>query len=231
MIHLKGNFSTILKDWNGEELLVLEEDIILSPDFIKAYWFGSRILRTVASRDLFVAGVALGGYSGESIINAHPDTFVVRRAFHFQAMAYTVSDRLYEYLTENEKLWINNAVADFSESISALYRHKGRLLLMVVPTLSRMWHIGAWGMGWNGKGTSRDVQRKPSWVDVTRNIDLENAVANVGVRDMFGFLCKFIGSESNCDDWWPKKRAMPNMFRLWCVKQPYVFDRCLVPET
>ena len=71
MIQLKSNFSMILKDWNGEEILVLEEDIILSPDFIKAYWFASRIYRTVGSRDLFVSGAAMGGWSGENIVRVY----------------------------------------------------------------------------------------------------------------------------------------------------------------
>ena len=221
--------STILKDWNGEETLVLQEDIILSPDFFKAYWFASRIYRTAGSEDLFISGVALGGWSGENIINTHPDTFAVRRSIHFQAMAYTVSDRLYGFLTANERLWVNDNISDFSESIGALHRRKNLPVLIVVPTFGRMWHIGAWGMGLSGKGAARDIGAKLPWADVTHDTDLGKALVNRGVRDLFGFLCKFNGIEACCASSWKKRNKM-NMFGLLCVKEPHVLDRCLVPE-
>ena len=101
---------------------------------------------------------------------------------------------------------------------------------MVVPTLGRMWHIGAWGMGRGGRGAARAIEAKPPLADVTHDIDLEQAVVNPGVRDVFGFLCKFNGFEYTCANSLDKKRKM-NMFGLLCVKQPYVLDRCLVPET
>ena len=172
----------------------------------------------------------MGGWSGENIINTHPDTFAVRRSGCFQAMAYTVSDRLFGFLKANERIWVNDSVSDFSESITILHYQKNLPVLMVVPTLGRMWHIGAWGMGRGGRGAARDIEAKPPWADVTHDIDLEQAVVNPGVRDVFGFLCKFNGFEYTCANSLDKKRKM-NMFGLLCVKQPYVLDRCLVSET
>ena len=201
----------------------------MSLDFIKAYWFASRIYRTVGSRDLFVSGAAMGGWSGENIVNTHQDTFAVCRSRYFQAMAYTVSDLLYGFLKENEGLWVNDTISDFTGNIRALHRRKERPVVMVVPTLGRMWHIGAWGMGLSGMGAPRNVEAKPPWAGVKHDIDLEKAVVNPGVRDLFGFLCKLKGFQWTCDNWSDNIRGL-NLFRLMCVKQPYVRDRYLVPE-
>ena len=147
----------------------------------------------------------MGGWAGENIINTHPDTFAVRRSLYFQAMAYTVSDRLYGFLKANERIWVNDSIGDFTESIGAMHGRKSLPILMVVPTMARMWHIGAWGMGLSGRGGERGVEKKSSWADAPRGIDLENAIVNPGLRDVFGFLCKLKGLGSSCDNLWAKK--------------------------
>ena len=88
----------------------------------------------------------MGGWSGENIINTHPDTFAVRRSGCFQAMAYTVSDRLFGFLKANERIWVNDSISDFSESITILQYQKNLPVVMVVPTLGRNGTLarGAW---------------------------------------------------------------------------------------
>lgn len=56
------------------DILFLEDDIELSKDAIKMIWY---MLRIKNSHHKTIA-VGLGGWSGENLINPHPDTVVIR---------------------------------------------------------------------------------------------------------------------------------------------------------
>ena len=70
-----ASFNGLLSGYKND-VLFLEEDGVLSPDFVKVMWYVSEVKR----RNAHIIQFALGGWSGENMINAHPDTFVVRTA-------------------------------------------------------------------------------------------------------------------------------------------------------
>ena len=184
-----------------------------------------------------VAQVALGGWSGENLINAHPDTFVIRTSIYFQPMAYSFTSSFYQFLWRHESKWLNDQNADFSGSLADLVRGSGVPLLVVVPTMGRMWHIGAKGMGLTGTGQLRPIEKNPPWKQTHRFIDLDKAELNLGVRDVWGFLCQSIvfdkvtKRDSYLCPGSSDKKSKLDLFKITCMKQPFVNDRCVVDQS
>ena len=220
-----GFFEAALKDWDGGDLLILEEDTILSPDFVKAFWFASHVKNSVAAP---ISQIALGGWSGSNLVNGHPNTFVVRRAFHFQAMAYGFNSSFFQFLWRHEEKWLHDNKSDFSESIGHFIRGRQLPFLAVAPTMARMWHIGAKGMGNSGTGGERIVPPKP-WAQTPHFLIPDEAQLNSGIRGLFGFLCppeKVVNAGRFCPESY-QKFVNEHAFSNKCVKQDYVSDPCI----
>lgn len=64
------------------DILFLEDDIELSKDAIKMIWY----MLGIKNSHYKTVGVGLGGWSGENLINPHPDTVVIR--YVVMIMAY-----------------------------------------------------------------------------------------------------------------------------------------------
>ncbi|EDV29675.1 uncharacterized protein TRIADDRAFT_52327 [Trichoplax adhaerens] len=207
-----------------EDVLFLEDDIELSKDAIKMIWY---MLQIKNSRYKTVA-VGLGGWSGENLVNPHPDTVVIRYMLFFPGMAYAFNASVWREIKTSRFLTIK--VNDWSEALGWLW--VGRYNV-IVPTLGRIWHIGAIGLGHTGDGKKRRrIEPNPAWSKSPRLVDLNKITLNTGERDLFGMYC-------NPSDWTPymsvkcmcpKTRSLyPNRkhFQIVCVKFPGVYDKCI----
>ncbi|EDV21246.1 uncharacterized protein TRIADDRAFT_60274 [Trichoplax adhaerens] len=169
-----------------KDVIFLEDDIILSPDAIKVFSYGIQVKK---SRQRVIA-VGLGGWSGENLINAHPDTFDIRYSAFFPSMAYAFNASFWKTIKTSKFLKIPNN--DWSESLGLIInRFINPRPLFLLPTLGRLWHVGKAGLGLRGDGSiRRDVQIAAHWLKSPRLINLETASVNTGIRDIFGFVCK-----------------------------------------
>ena len=120
--------------------MFIEEDAILSPDFVKVTWYSSEIKR----RNKGILQFALGSWAGENMINAHPDTFVVRNARSLRGIAYGLNQSTWLYFKSLEMDFFADKQDDWCESMGlVLGKHNNDTgFRIVVPTLSRIWHIG-----------------------------------------------------------------------------------------
>ncbi|XP_028415146.1 uncharacterized protein LOC114538190 isoform X2 [Dendronephthya gigantea] len=121
------------------DILFVEEDTVLSPDFVKVMWYASEVKR----RNADIIQFALGGWSGENMINAHPDTFIVRTARSVRGIAYGINQSTWLYFKSLEKDFKSDNQADWCESMGlVLGKHNdNKGFRIIVPTLSRFWHI------------------------------------------------------------------------------------------
>ena len=89
-------------------------------------------------------------------------------------------------------MWLNVQYADFSRSITDFVTGSGVPLLLVVPTMGCLWHIGAKRMGLTGTGQLVNMEKDTRWKQTHQFIDLDKAELNLGVTDMWVFLCQSI---------------------------------------
>ena len=221
-------FDSTLRGHNTD-ILFIEEDAVLSPDFVKVAWFASEVKR----RNVGIIQYALGSWSGENMINAHPDTFVVRAARQLRGIAYGLNQSTWLYFKTLEREYFEDGQHDWCESMGfVLGKHNAmKGFRIVLPTLSRVWHVGTRGLGLGGDFSwQRPVTSQPNWAQASRLIELRNARVNLGLRDMLGFLCKerieFWGLKGmecrfSIARWKGKDRN-----RIMCAKQQYVSDLC-----
>ena len=215
------------------DALFLEEDAVLSPDAFRVLWFSLRVKNSFGPN---IFQVSLGGYAGENVVNAHPNTVVVRKAVFLQPMAYAFNGSFFALLSKHyDRIFVGN-VADFSEAIAYALAAKelGLSYHMVVPTLSRMWHVGSVGLGHGGDySRKRDTDAKPWWADYPTFMDLDKAVVNRGIRDVFGVFC--VKSErlsvatftENVCKGSANRFPLKDRRRMVCLKQDYVQDPCV----
>ncbi|XP_046857718.1 uncharacterized protein LOC124451129 isoform X1 [Xenia sp. Carnegie-2017] len=211
------------------DILFLEEDAVLSPDFVKVMWYSSEIKR----RNKGILQFALGGWAGENMINAHPDTFVVRTSRALRGIAYGLNQSTWLYFKSLEMDFFADKQDDWCESMGlVLGKHNDNTgFRIVVPTLSRLWHVGKSGLGPSGDFLkNRGVTPQPNWELASRLINLQNAKVNLGLRDLLGFLCK-----KRIEFGILKDTICPNSMARWkgedrtkimCFKHPYVQDPC-----
>ena len=98
----------------------------------------------VKRRNAHIIQFALGGWSGENMINAHPETFVVRTARAVRGIAYGINQSTWLYFKTLESHYYADPQSDWCESMGlVLGKHNNNTgFRIVVPTLSRLWHIG-----------------------------------------------------------------------------------------
>lgn len=133
------SFNGLLSGYKND-ILFVEEDAVLSPDFMKVTWYASEVKR----RNADVIQFALGGWSGENMINAHSDTFIVRTARELRGIAYGINQSTWLYFKSLESDYYADKQHDWCESMGlVLGKHNNNTgFRIVVPTLSRIWHIG-----------------------------------------------------------------------------------------
>ena len=107
---------------------------------MKVTWYASEVKR----RNADVIQFALGGWSGENMINAHPDTFVVRTARDLRGIAYGLNQSTWRYFKTLETEYYADKQNDWCESMGLVLGKASNNtgFKIVVPTLSRIWHIG-----------------------------------------------------------------------------------------
>ena len=188
---------------NVSEALILEDDAELSFDgmLTAAALFREKWNRTD------VHSIAMGGWSGVNRINAAPNTFLAVRSQYFQAMAYSMNRTLFEhihsafleYAPANKHEPIVN---DWTEEITV--RGFVKNLTILTPSVGRMHHVGAMGMGVFGDGKKERVIYPPAWE--SWQIEIHNRSRDVSdfyldpleVTDLFGFICDPMPEDAKC---------------------------------
>ena len=85
---------------------------------------------------------------------------------------------------------LNHEQNDFTDAASIIlgkyFQDLGQSYHIASPTLSRAWHIGKKGIGLYSNMSKRIILPQPPW---RREIDLDKAMVNPGIRDNFGAYC------------------------------------------
>lgn len=187
-----------------KEVLVLEDDAVLAPDglLVAAKLFEHKW------KSRGIHAIALGGHAGASKINADPNQFMAVRPRYFQAMAYSMDAKLFDYIdkqftrlqatlqshTDQNTIEEENYIelADWTMEITE--RDLVANLTQLEPSLGRMHHIGEHGMGYDGNGLKRRLQPVPwrSWKAVLThpNRTMDNLyLYPQETTDAYGYLC------------------------------------------
>jgi alpha-1,6-mannosyl-glycoprotein beta-1,2-N-acetylglucosaminyltransferase len=191
----------------------VEDDAVLAPDALLV----AAALFQEKSRRTDIHSICLGGWSGESRILANPDTFLAVRSIYFQAMTYSLDREIFGRIDAKFRLVEGHktgAYTDWSEEITV--RRFIINLTQLTPSVGRMWHIGAVGMGWDGSGQiRRDIASKTPWdawngtiTNWNRNLSTYFLEPNE-VTDVFGFVCEPIRSSCGLES-----KKFPHQLRM-----------------
>eukprot|EP00050_Salpingoeca_kvevrii_P002882 m.207418 g.207418 ORF g.207418 m.207418 type:complete len:565 (-) comp10710_c0_seq2:2279-3973(-) len=172
------------KQWL-RDVLFIEDDCCVAPD-----------LATVERAALFaknggghgsVHAVSFGGWSGENTINAHPKTLITRRSHeHLLGLVLSFNQTFAQELYA-DSYWSKCPSPDWTECVGFVIID----LKIVVPTLSRVWHIGNVGLGPSGEGGERPVEKFPPWhpaEDALLQFD-DAMIFNPKMRGILGYTC------------------------------------------
>lgn len=194
-----------------KEALILEDDVPLAPDalfvtsaMLQYKWKVQQEISPYKNKNdekniVKIHGCALGGWSGENRINADPHTVLAVRPQYFHPMAYTMDSKTFgqimrqkatsHHKTNNKQqgdwameMVLNEYVADLTQ---------------LTPSMSRMRHIGQFGLGESGKGGSWELHPDlpwEYWKDELANTQISRTnnyyrLDPPQVTDVFGFIC------------------------------------------
>ena len=201
------------------EALIIEEDVPLAYDGLM---MAARLLqekRTINHRrssrssshnnnndnhnlGTTIHSISLGGWGGENLFFPHPDTYQISRRRIFQPMAYSMDRSLFEHIETRkakELLYQGLFYRDWSEELGLANILPN--IIQLQPTVSRMSHIGVYGMGPKGTvvnytktGTRSTItDRWKPWesilVQTNRTMDTYRQDPPGRITDQHGFVC------------------------------------------
>ena len=217
------------------DVLFLEDDVVLSPDALTV----ACVLFDAKRNDPDVHGIALGGWSGEHLINAQPDTLAVRLAFNFQGMAYGIDRRLFAFLQKRRQLVLLNETLSKQAAIhkdwtTAIPMYLGlnlstgkatpAELVLLVPTMGRMYHIGAVGLGQDGNGKrKRHIPPHPPWFPYSNFTHNASFTILPERRDVYGFVCNPLRTSCKCRNGGPDELFPTSTRLLWPVARVHAY--------
>lgn len=207
--------------------LFLDDDIELAPDAIAVA--GTLLAARRSGRYPSAITVTLGGWGGENMIRPRWSDLVLRRTKNFPSLSYSLTPGLWTCLRDalvlhDRDLGSPAFTDDWAMAVSVHgFRHcwAGRPVDVLVPTLSRMYHVGRHGMGPGGdNAVVRDVAGAPPWSHVRQTTSNELFVAGVSL-DVFGFACPALldRDRSFCNEACANRKFPPGM-RYYAVELP-----------
>jgi len=179
------------------DVIFIEDDSIVSPDFLEAMWYAN-VVKNVVS-DVLIS--TLQGFKSGNLNEPDPDAFVVRRVPALQTNCYSFNASVWRYLKKFEKGSLELSNSDWQFALGVLtYNDRNETLKTVTPTVSRVWHIGPNFLAHNYSDNSDDkvLEGLPPWKTIKRQnwLNVQHAHVLPGVRDMYGRLCHHCEMES-----------------------------------
>lgn len=171
-------------------MFFIEDDAILSPDFMEVMWYALRVKNTVPDT-LFST---LQGMGSENLVEHQPDTFVVSQVPVVESICYAFNVSTWNYIKNTEKEVVGYTEKDWPIALGLLlFYDRNETVQIVAPTISRIWHVG----GHNLISKDRDEfdnlnsDNLPPWKKAREQRFLNTHRARIlpGIRDMYGRLC------------------------------------------
>lgn len=192
----------LLEPYNGD-VIFLEDDLLVSPDFFQTLDKVSRVKRSANG----TAAFAMGGWGGENMLNAEPAGILRRASTAFPTMGYGFNRSLWQRIEENLERVLRGMpnFQDWSDAVGrALTEEYARTndstlasfaikyeTDVIQPTLSRVWHVGRKSsIGIDG---DREVSQDAPWSQwahlLASGVKL-NYTLKKGRYNPYGRLCK-----------------------------------------
>tara|TARA_Y100000389_G_C17397336_1_gene483335 strand:+ start:204 stop:686 length:483 start_codon:yes stop_codon:yes gene_type:complete len=112
-------------------------------------------------------------------------TVISSQNIFFSGYGLRIQLHLFEYVLSVKK---NTMITDWSEEIPAMMYPTN--LILAVPSLSRMWHIGRIGLGpGGGYESKRFITKKPPWYPFRLAATDMKYIVDDATPDVFGFYC------------------------------------------
>jgi hypothetical protein len=149
------NVWDLLSDYDGD-IVFLEDDILISPDFFTAL---DAAVRFKKQSNGIAQVLAMGGWGGEHQIDSDPSTFTLKLSHAFPTMGYAFNRLLWNQIQKIEDaaknddslpdwsmciakhLWQRAVEKDFPLELVGFHQRNG--IKVIQPTVSRVWHMGA----------------------------------------------------------------------------------------
>lgn len=193
------------------DVLFVEDDIVVAPDFMEVLWFSLLVKNSVAN----IHFSTLQGVGEENLVDHQPDTFVISQVPLVQSIGYAFNSSVWEYMKTFQEDALGHAEKDWPLylGLMLLYNRNATVFRIVSPTISRIWHVGDNDLGSTGDpqtSTGYKPDTLPPWKRAREQRFLNRHKANVlpGIRDIHGRLChpcemelrtyKFSGGSYNC---------------------------------
>lgn len=171
------------------DVFFIEDDAILSPDFMEVMWYALTVKNTVPDT-LFST---LQGMGSENLVEHQPDTFVVSQVPVVESICYAFNSTTWKYIKTTEKEAVGYTEKDWPVALGLLlFYDRNETVQIVAPTISRIWHVGGNDMtSKDDFDNNYDVENKPPWKRAKEKRFFNQHKARVlpGIRDMYGRLC------------------------------------------
>lgn len=148
----------------------------------------------------------LQGLGPGSITEQQPDTFIISRVPVLQSICYAFNSSTWSYMKRFEKDALDYSRTEWPLSLGLLlFFERNETVRVVMPTISRVWHIGQNRLGdTHDSVTTKEVVIKEvllPWKQAKeqRPININRAEVLDGIRDMYGRLCHPCELESRID--------------------------------
>lgn len=195
----------------SSDVLFVEDDIVVAPDFMEVMWFSLLIKNSVGN----IHFSTLQGVGEENLVDHQPDAFVVSQVPLVQSIGYAFNSSMWEYIKTFQEDALGHAEKDWPLylGLMLLYNRNTTVFRIASPTISRIWHVGDNDLGSTGDPQTSVVYKPntiPPWKRAREQRYLNQHKAKVlpGIRDMHGRLChpcervlrmyKFSGGSYTC---------------------------------
>ena len=174
-----------------KDVLFIEDDVIVSADFMESMWYAIAVKNSVSG----VLLSSLQGVGGDNLIEHHPDTFVVSHVPVVHSACYAFNASAWKYIKKFEKDALDYSDKDWPLFLGLLffYDRNGTTIKIVTPTISRIWHVGDNDLVGSTETSSQTYKpmKLPPWKTAREQRYLNRNKANTlpGTRDMYGRLC------------------------------------------
>lgn len=207
----KDSFQLKRNETFRSDVLFMEDDIVVAPDFMEVMWFSLLVKNSVGN----IHFSTLQGVGEENLVDHQPDTFVVSQVPLVQSIGYAFNSSMWEYIKTFREDALGHAEKDWPLylGLMLLYNRNTTVFRIASPTISRIWHVGD-----SDSGSTDDPQTSVSYKPNTippwkrareqRFLNQHKATVLPGIRDMYGRLChpcemalrtyKFSGGSYSC---------------------------------
>jgi hypothetical protein len=159
------------------DVLFLEDDVVVAPDALTVFNLLSTAKRRPASSSQFVS---LGAWGGENLVNARARLIVQHRMHNLPTIGYGFNKTVWRALVSVKDRFFKHPSPDWAIAAAGSLHD---CIVVISPTLSRVWHIGSSGLHmWS-------IQTQPNWKNDELLRPDSCATLDLSMRNWFGFHC------------------------------------------